>query len=180
MSRFDLLHPVQAESCWFAGDGRRCSFGVDPGAPRTETTFLAVAIVEAPCNFSCGVSGTTSAADATTNSSKSRPELSGCASSRGPCASIARRGRHCSAAEGSKIEAVLHTLGDEDIPEVKSLQDALKKAKVAAQGIPVAVQLEEWVKFVARCEKRITALDVEWSRELERLEEENRIWSVSD
>ena len=40
---------------------------------------------------------------ATTNSSKSRPEPSGCASSRGPCASIARRGRRCSAAEGSEI-----------------------------------------------------------------------------
>ena len=35
-----------------------------------------------------------------------------------------------------KLEAVLQTLGDEDTPEVKAIQDALKKAKVAAQGIP--------------------------------------------
>ena len=70
-----------------------------------------------------------------------------------------------------RLEAALHTLGDEDTPEVKSLQDALKKAKVAAQGILVVVQLEECQKFVARCEKRIAALDVERSRELERLEE---------
>ena len=71
------------------------------------------------------------------------------------------------------MEAVLHTLGDEDTPEVKSLQGVLKKAKVAAQGIPVGVQLEECQKFVARCEKRIAALDVERSKELERLEEGN-------
>ena len=70
-----------------------------------------------------------------------------------------------------RLEAALQTLGDEDTPEVKSLQDALKKAKVAAQGIPVGVHLEECQKFVARCEKRIAALDVERSRELERLEE---------
>ena len=31
-----------------------------------------------------------------------------------------------------RLEAALHTLGDEDTPEVKSLQDALKKAKVAS------------------------------------------------
>ena len=128
-------------------DGVGCSFGVDPGAPRTEATFLAVAIVEAPCNFSCGVSGTTSTADATT-SSKSRPEPSGCAGSRGPCASIARRGRHRSAAEGSEIGGSSSHIGGR-----------------------VAVQLEECQKFVARCEKRIAALDVERSRELERLEE---------
>ena len=42
---------------------------------------------------------------------------------------------------------------------------------MAAQGIPVGVQLEECQKFVARCEKRIAAMDVERSRELERLEE---------
>ena len=35
----------------------------------------------------------------------------------------------------------------------------------------MAVQLEECQKFVARCEKRIAALDVERSRELERLED---------
>ena len=60
-------------------------------------------------------------------------------------------------------------MGD-DTPEVKSLQDVLKKAKVAAQGHPSGVQLEESQNFVARCEKRVAAL-VERSRELERLEE---------
>ena len=30
-------------------DGVGCSYGVDPGAPRTEATFSTVAIVEAPC-----------------------------------------------------------------------------------------------------------------------------------
>ena len=42
---------------------------------------------------------------------------------------------------------------------------------VAAQGIPVGVQLEQCQQFVARCEKRVAALDVERSRELKRLEE---------
>ena len=70
-----------------------------------------------------------------------------------------------------RLEAALQTVGDEDTPEVKSLQDALKKAKVAAQGIPMGVQLEECQKFVARCEKRIAALYVERSRELERRKE---------
>ena len=42
-----------------------------------------------------------------------------------------------------KLEAALQTLGDEDTPEVKAIQDALKKAKVAAQGIPVGVQFQQ-------------------------------------
>ena len=55
-------------------------------------------------------SPTQSAADATTNS-KSRPEPSACASSRGPCSSIGRRGRRRSTAEGSEIGGISSYIG---------------------------------------------------------------------
>ena len=47
-------------------------FGVDPGAPRTEATFSEVAIDEAPCDVSCGVSGTTTTLNGTARMLRTR------------------------------------------------------------------------------------------------------------
>ena len=48
---FVVVFCVLCESnCDGSQDGVGCSFGVDPGVPRIEATFLAVAIVEALCN----------------------------------------------------------------------------------------------------------------------------------
>ena len=117
-------------------DGVGCSFGVDPGAPRTEATLSAVAIDEvAVHNVSCGVSGTNSV------SSRTPPPIpQNRQPARAPEVRVHRSPDEVAAAAQQRVqrlEAALQTLGDEDTPEVKSLQDALKKAKVAAQGIPV-------------------------------------------
>ena len=61
-----------------------------------------------------------------------------------------------------KLEAVLQTLGDEDTPKVKVIQDVLRKLQLRA---PVGVQLGQCQQFVARCEKRVAALDLERSWE---------------
>ena len=77
--------------------------------------------------------------------------------------SFVRREFQRSVSPDEVAAASLQTLGDEDTPEMKAIQE------VAAQGIPVGV--EQCQQFVARCEKRVAAVDAERSRELERLEE---------
>ena len=46
-----------------------------------------------------------------------------------------------------------------------------EKAKAAAQGVPVGVQLEQSLKFVERSEKRLRVLDEERAKEARLLEE---------
>ena len=58
-------------------------------------------------------------------------------------------------------------LGDEDTPE-ESHPRCFEEGESCSPGHPSAVGTEQ---FVARCEKRVAALDTERSRELERLEE---------
>ena len=117
-----------------------------------------MAVREAPC-VNCGDSGITSAAHAaiafssyaTVSSEEVRVHQS------------ARRGRRHGTSEGLEIGNSSADVRDEDTPELKAIQDALKKAKVAAQGIPLVVQLEQCQQFVAKCEKRVAALDAERS-----------------
>ena len=62
-------------------------------------------------------------------------------------------------------------LGEDSGPEFQVLQNSLKKAKAAARGVPLGVQLEQSLKFVERSEKRLRVLDEERSKEARLLEE---------
>ena len=70
-----------------------------------------------------------------------------------------------------KLERALEVLGEDSGPEFQVLQNSLKKAKAAAQGVPVGVQLEQILKFVERSEKRLRVLDEERAKEARLLEE---------
>ena len=54
-----------------------------------------------------------------------------------------------------KLERALEVLEEGSWPEFQVLQNSLKKAKAAAQGVPVVVRLEQSLKFVVRSEKRL-------------------------
>ena len=60
-----------------------------------------------------------------------------------------------------KLARALEALGEDSGPEFQALQSSLKKARAAAQGIPIGVQLEQSMKFVERSEKGLQALDEE-------------------
>ena len=64
-----------------------------------------------------------------------------------------------------KFELALKVLGEDSGPEFQVLQNSLKKAKAAAQGVPIGVQLELSLKFVERSEKRLQVLDGERTTE---------------
>ena len=70
-----------------------------------------------------------------------------------------------------KLERALEVLGEDSGPEFQVLQNSVKKAKAAAQGVPVGVQLEQTLKFVERSEKRLRVLDKERAKEARLLEE---------
>ena len=70
-----------------------------------------------------------------------------------------------------KLERALEVLGEDSGPEFQVLQNSLKKAKAAAQSVPVGVQLEQTLKFVERSEKRLRVLDEERAKEARLLEE---------
>ena len=70
-----------------------------------------------------------------------------------------------------KLERALEVLGEDSGPELQVLQNSWKKAKVAAQSVPVGVQLEQSLKFVERSEKRLRVLDEERAKEARLLEE---------
>ena len=69
------------------------------------------------------------------------------------------------------LERALEVLGEDSGPEFQVLQNSLKKAKAAAQGVPLGVQLEQSLKFVERSEKRLRVLDEERAKEARLLEE---------
>ena len=62
-------------------------------------------------------------------------------------------------------------LGEDSGPEFQVLQNSLKKAKAAAQGVPFGVQLQQSLKFVERSEKRLQVLNEERAKEARLLEE---------
>ena len=70
-----------------------------------------------------------------------------------------------------KLERALEVLGEDSGPEYQVLHNSLKKAKAAAQGVPIGVQLEESLKFIERSEKRLRILDEERAKEATLLEE---------
>ena len=47
-----------------------------------------------------------------------------------------------------KLERALEVLGEDSGPEFQVLQNSLKKAKAAAQNVPLGVQLEQSLTFV--------------------------------
>ena len=80
----------------------------------------------------------------------------------------------CAAAARARIpqlEAALAALGNSTGPEVVALQQALKKARTYAEGMPVATQLKECQLFVERTEKKIASIDQEQAHEMKLLEE---------
>ena len=60
-----------------------------------------------------------------------------------------------------QLEAALTALGNSTGPEVVALQQALKKARIDAEGMPLATQLKECQLFVERKEKKIASIDQE-------------------
>ena len=64
-----------------------------------------------------------------------------------------------------KLKRALEALGEDSGPEYQVLLSSLKKAKAAAQGVPIGVQLEQSLKFVERSEKRLRVLDEERANE---------------
>ena len=80
----------------------------------------------------------------------------------------------CAAAARARIpqlEAALAALGNSTGPEVVALQQALKKARTDAEGMPLATQLKECQLFVERKEKKIASIDQERAHEMKLLEE---------
>ena len=79
----------------------------------------------------------------------------------------------CTAAARARIpqlEAALAALGNTGL-EVVALQQALKKARTDAKGMPLATQLKECQLFVERKEKKIASIDQERMHEMKLLEE---------
>ena len=70
-----------------------------------------------------------------------------------------------------KLERALEVLGEDSGPEFQVLQNSLKKATAAAQGVPLGDQLEQSLKFAERSEKRLQVLDEERAKEARLLEE---------
>ena len=67
----------------------------------------------------------------------------------------------CCSAGDPQLEAALAALGNSTGPEVVALQQALKKARIDAEGMPLATQLKECQLFVERKEKKIASIDQE-------------------
>ena len=62
-------------------------------------------------------------------------------------------------------------MGDMQGPEVEFLQDALKRARQAAQERPLASQLSECRRFIERSERRLEKIDAERAAESAQLNE---------
>ena len=70
-----------------------------------------------------------------------------------------------------RFEEALKAMGDMQGPEVEFLQDALKRARQAAQERPLASQLSECRSFIERSERRLEKIDAERAAETVQLNE---------
>ena len=70
-----------------------------------------------------------------------------------------------------RFEEALKAMGDVQGPEVEFLQDALKRARQAAQERPLASQLSECRRFIERSERRLEKIDAERAAETAQLNE---------
>ena len=70
-----------------------------------------------------------------------------------------------------RFEEALKAMGDMQGPEVEVLQDALKRARQAAQERPLASQLSECRSFIERSERRLEKIDAERAAETLQLNE---------
>ena len=61
----------------------------------------------------------------------------------------------------TSLEAVISALGNADGPALKLLQEALSKARKAAQVAPVGERLEACTQFIERAKKRLEKSDLE-------------------
>ena len=61
--------------------------------------------------------------------------------------------------QGETFRGALKAMGDMQDPEVEFLQDALKRARHAAQERPLASQMSECRRFIERSERRLEKID---------------------
>ena len=64
-----------------------------------------------------------------------------------------------------RFEEALKAMGDMQGPEVEFLQDAMQRARQAAQERPLASQMSECRKFIERLERRLEKIDAERAAE---------------
>ena len=64
-----------------------------------------------------------------------------------------------------RFEEALKAMGDMQGPEVEFLQDALKRARQAAQERPLPSQMSECRRFIERSERRLEKIDAERAAE---------------
>ena len=62
------------------------------------------------------------------------------------------------------LEASIQALGDADLATLKVLQDALAKARTAANGAPVGVRLDSCAKYVERKKRLLAKCDEDMAK----------------
>ena len=71
----------------------------------------------------------------------------------------ARRGPPEAHARVARLQAAVDAMGDDDGPEMRTLREALKKAKQETSAAPVGVRLDACAQFVERARARLSRAD---------------------